>query len=406
MNMLKFAAASMLVLGAVSSAQAADKELHMIQCGGQDWGGSFAEKHIGEWEAANPGYKVNLEYLAWGQCQTKATTLAAAGNAPALAYMGSRTLKQLSKNDLIIEITMSDAEKATYAAPILGTVTAGGKIWGAPRAFSTKALYWNKGLLKAAGYDGEKGPTTWGEMYEMASAIKEKTDADGIALVAASFDNTMHQFMNYVYSNGGEVINADGEIVFNSPQVVEAMEFYGTKLASVAQPGPIAYDKAKARPLFLAGKSGFLVGPYGDSARMKEVDGLEWAVGPMPHGPSGESGTLLITDSLAVFKGTGVEEQAVSLAKYLTNPKNQLEFEIATGLTPLRASAEVDAMIATDPNWAPFIDIIPAGGPEPFATDYQGLQDAINDAIQSVVLGEATAAEAVEAAADALEDVK
>ncbi|MCJ8323161.1 MAG: sugar ABC transporter substrate-binding protein [Rhizobiales bacterium] len=404
MKLLKLAAVSMLALGTFSGAQAAETELHMIQCGDNTWGGDFAEKHIAEWEAQNPGFKVNLEYLAWGQCQDKAKTLAAAGNAPALAYMGSRTLKQLAKNNLIIPINMTDADKATYAPPVLGTVTADGQVWGAPRAFSTKAFFWNKDLFTAAGLDPETPPKTWDEMYSFAEQIIAKTDAQGVGLAAASFDNTMHQFMNYVYSNGGEVINSAGDIVFNSPQNVETMAFYG-KLASVSQTGPIAYDRAKLGPLFINGQIAMYIdGPWA-RARLNE-GGVNYGVGFIPAGPSGASGTLLITDSLAVFKGTGVEEQALSLAKYLTNPVNQFEFEMAAGLTPLRAVAGVKDMIAEDPTWAAFLDIIPAGGPEPFVTDYVGLQDAINDAIQSVVLGEATPAEAVAAAAEELEDTK
>lgn len=404
MKLLKLAAVSMMALASVTGVQAADKELHMIQCGDNTWGGDFAEKHIAQWEEANAGFKVKLEYLAWGQCQDKAKTLAAAGNAPALAYMGSRTLKELANNELIISLDMTDAEKATYAPPVLGTVTSGGKVWGAPRAFSTKAFYWNKDLFKAAGLDPETPPKTWDEMYSFAEQIQDKTDANGVGLAAASFNNTMHQFMNYVYSNGGEVINAAGDIVFDSPQNVEAMAFYG-KLATVSEPGPVAYDRAKLLPLFTEAKIAMHInGPWG-RARFDEA-GVNYGVGFIPAGPSGKSGTLLITDSLAVFKGTGVEEQAVSLAKYLTNPKNQFEFEMAAGLTPLRAVAGVKDMIAKDASWAPFLDIIPAGGPEPFVTDYVGLEDAINDAIQSVVLGEATASEAVTAAAEALEDVK
>ncbi len=180
--------------------------------------------------------------------------------------MGSRTLKQLAQNDLIMSHDLSDEELASWAGPILGTVTADGEVWGLPRAFSTKALYWNKDLFEAAGLDPESAPKTWDEMYDYAKAIKDNTDADGFGLAAASFDNTMHQFMNYVYTNGGEVINAEGEIVFNSPNNVQALEFYG-KMAEVSQPGPVAYDRAKLRPLFVEGKIGmFISGPWGASA--------------------------------------------------------------------------------------------------------------------------------------------
>lgn len=390
-------------LSLVGASQAEDKVIHMINCGDNTGAGiPLQDELIKGWEGENPGYKVQLEFVPWGQCQEKSTTLASAGNPPAVAYMGSRTLKQLAANDLIIPVNMTEEEKATYAAPILATITANGQQWGLPRAFSTKALYWNKDLYGAAGLDPDTPPKTWDEMYDFAKAIKEKTDSDGFGLAAASFDNTMHQFMNYVYTNGGQVINEDGEIVFNSPNNVEALAFYG-KMAEVSQPGPIAYDRAKLRPLFSEGKIGmFISGPW-ERTRVTDVN---WGVAPIPVGPSGTPGTLLITDSLAVFKGSGVEEQALSLAKLLTNPENQMAFELAEGFTPLRDLPEVRALVEKDPTWSAFLDAIPTGGPEPFVTDYVGLQDSINEAVQGVVLGEVDPAEAVEIAAEQLEEFK
>lgn len=392
-----------LALAGVGSVAAQDTRIHMINCGDNAGGGYGVQARlVEEWEAANPGFMVDVEFVPWGQCQEKSTTLAAAGDAPALAYMGSRTLKQLAQNELIIEIDLTDAEKATYAAPVLGTVTADGKVWGTPRAFSTKALYWNKDLFEAAGLDPETPPATWDEMYAAAKAVSDNTDVDGMGLAAASFDNTMHQFLNYVYTNGGEVINDAGEIVFNSPNNVEALAFYG-KLATVSQPGPIAYDRGKLRPLFVEQQIAMMIsGPW----ERNYIGDLNWGVAPIPVGPSGHAGTLLITDSLAVFANTGVEDEALSLAKFLTSPDNQLEYEIADGLTPLRDLPGVQALRDEDPTWNAFLDAIATGGPEPFVTDYVGLQDAINEAVQSVVLGEAEAQDAIEYAAELLEDYK
>ncbi len=127
-----------------------------------------------EWESANPGFKTDIEYVPWGQCQDKATTLAASGSPAAIAYMGSRTLKQLAQNELIMSHDLTEEELGSYAAPILGTVTANGKVWGLPRAFSTKALYYNKDLFEAAGLDPNSPPKTWDELYSAAAAIKEK----------------------------------------------------------------------------------------------------------------------------------------------------------------------------------------------------------------------------------------
>lgn len=403
MKALKYLVGAAMLVGS-STAAFAQTEIYMINCGDGVTGNGPAKhaEQIAEWEAANPGFTVNLEYVPWGQCQEKSTTLAAAGNPPALAYMGSRTLKQLAKNDLIVPMELSAEEIAAYAPPVLGTVSYDGQAWGAPVAFSTKALYWNKDLFEAAGLDPETPPTTWDELYDMAKQVQDNTDANGYGLTAASFDNTMHQFLNFVYSNGGEVINSDGEIDFDSPNNVQALAFYG-KLAEVSQPGPVAYDRDKLRPLFAGGQIAmFISGPW----ERNLVGDVNWGVAPVPHGPMGKSGTLLITDSLAVFKGSGVEDQARSLAKWLTNADNQMAYDLAAGNTPIYSGSGTEALIAADASWAPFLNIIPDGGPEPFLTDYIGLQDAMNQAIQGVVLGEVDAETAVAEAAAMLEDYK
>ena len=88
-------------------------------------------------------------------------------------------------------------------------------------------------------------------------------------------------------------------------------------------------------------------GPWGRNQIAKDIN---WGVAPLPVGPQAKgAGTLLITDSLAVFKGTGVEDQAIDLAKWLTNPENQFTYEKTHGLTPLRPVAGVKDLVKEDP---------------------------------------------------------
>ena len=101
---------------------------------------------------------------------------------------------------------MTEDEKKAYFPYVVDTVTFDGKQWGLPVAFSTKSLYWNKDLFAAAGLDPEKPPATFAEEIAAAKAIKEKTGAAGFGVVAKTFDNTMHQFLHWVYTNDGTVI--------------------------------------------------------------------------------------------------------------------------------------------------------------------------------------------------------
>lgn len=403
LSTLLMAGVAAATLALPGSAQAEDKIISFIACG--DKMQAAHVEFIAAWEAANPGFKVAPETVGWDQCQDKVTTLAAAGTPVGLAYVGSRTLKQFAQNDLIVPIPMSDEEKVGYFNFVADTVTTDGQQWGVPVAFSTKALYWNKDLFAAAGLDPEKPPTTFAEEIADAKAITEKTDAAGFGVVAKSFDNTMHQFLHWVYSNNGTVIDADGNITLNSPENLEALTAL-RDITAFAEEGPTSYEQNEVRAIFLDGKLGMIQASVGAKGLLADVP-FKWGVAPLPQGPSAKGpGTLLITDSLAVFKGTGVEEQAISLAKFLTSPENQPIYEAQEGLTPLRPGAAVDKLVADDPNWKPFIDGISFGGPEPLFLDYKGLQNTMIEMVQSVVTGASEPADALTKAAADLEQFK
>ncbi|WP_045393014.1 ABC transporter substrate-binding protein [Falsirhodobacter sp. alg1] len=393
-----------VVAGTSATGAFAAEPLHMIMCGDDTTPGIPVQQgFIDEWVEQNPDFTVNVEYVPWGQCQEKSMTLASAGNPPALAYMGSRTLKQLATNGLIVPVDLTDEEKASYAAPILGTVSFDGKAWGLPRAFSTKALFYNKALFREAGLDPESPPTTFDELLAAAKAVTENTGAAGYGMAAASFDNTMHQFLNLMYSNGGQVVDEDGNFAFDSENNIQTMTLV-QNLAPYSEPGPVAYNRGKLETLFAEQKISMMIDGHWLLDRIP--DDVEWGITPVPAGPMGSSSSLLITDSLAVFKNSGVEEAALSLAKYLTDPDHQMAFDIAEGYTPIREGKAVDDLLAGDASWSTFIDIVSKGGPEPLVNDYVAMQDAIVEAIQGVVLGEVEPDEAVEVAQEELEYVQ
>ncbi len=384
---------------------AADKQISWIYCG--DTIDPIHQKYIKQWEDKNPGWKIAPEVVGWAQCQDKATTLAAAGTPVAMAYVGSRTLKEFAENDLIVPVPMTDAEQKSYYPHIVDTVTFDGKQWGVPIAFSTKALYWNKDLFKQAGLDPEKPPKTWAEEIAYAKQIKEKTGIAGYGLPAKTFDNTMHQFMHWVYTNNGQVIDKDGKITMDSPEVLAALQAY-KDITPYSVEGATAYEQNEIRAIFLDGKVGMIQNSSGAATRLMKTN-IHWGITTLPLGPSAKGpGTLLITDSLAIFKGSGVEDKAIEFAKFITSPGPQGEYELQgdAGLTPLRPSAQVDEFVKKQPFWKPLIDGITYGGPEPLFKDYKGFQNVMIEMVQSVVTGKAEPAAALKKASAALEQYK
>ena len=362
------------------------------------------QKVVDAFLAANPGVTVNLEAVPWGTCQDKSLTLAAAGDPPSVAYIGSRTLSQLANNDLIVPAEMSDTTKSLYQTGVLNTVTIKGVQWGYPHAFSTKGLYINCDLAEAAGAEC-KAPATWDDMYALAKAINDNTGAAGVGLAGKDFDNTMHQFLNYLYSNGGVVIDPEtGENKLDSQQTRETLEFYG-KLVDVAQEGPTVWERDQLRDLFNDGKIGMYInGPWGRGQHKEEINQL---VAPVPAGPSGESGTILITNSLVVFKGSGHEDLAHKLAQALSSGEAQYDLDSSWGLTPILQYDQLgfDApYYENDPFWAVYTGGISTGGPEPIVEDFKSLQSVFTNMVQGIILKDDSVDNLVTIAGEELDD--
>ena len=377
-------------------------EMHGVMCGGEIR--QADQDVVAQFMSDNPGVNVTMEAVPWGTCQDKVINLAIAGDPVSFSYIGSRTLKGLAENGYIVAVDIPDAQKAMYQPGILNTVSHLGKIWGYPHAFSTKALFMNCGILEQAGLACE-GPKSWDELYSMAETIKNNTGIAGIGLCGKDFDNTMHQFLNYLYSNGGQVIDPDtNTITLNSSNTVEALEFYA-KLANVSQEGPLAWERSQLTELFNDEKIAMYInGPWG---RGQHGEGLNVTTVRIPAGPQGKQGTLLITDSVAVFNGTGHEDLASKLVAKLASGDAQYDLDTSWGLTPIMQYSQIGSVAPyNDDYWMMFIDAIVDGGPEPLLVDYKAFQTVMNSMIQGAILGEGSAADLVAEAAEELEEYK
>lgn len=393
--------AAALLAGTALSAQA--EELHFIMCGGEVRPAD--QKVIDTFIAENAGVTVNMEAVEWGTCQDKSMQLAAAGDPPSIAYMGSRTLRQLANNDLIVPVTFTPEEEALYQPGVLSTVSSGGQYWGIPHAFSTKALYINCTVVEAAGAEC-KAPATWADLVTLAKTVTDNTDAAGIGIAGKDFDNTMHMFLDFLYSNDGVVFDAEGKPALDSQQTRETLQLYADLLPYM-QSGPIEWERDQMKDLFNDGQIAmYVTGPWGKGQHAEKVPNQ--LIVPIPHGPSGDSGTILITDSIAVFKGTGHEELATKLAKALTSGAAQYDLDSTWGLTPIldyEKAGMSDVYYKADP-WPVFVAGISTGGPEPMVEDFKSLQAVFTNMVQGIMLGEGSVDDLVTTAGEELAAVR
>jgi len=382
---------SLLALVLSASAMAAPGIAHAtdIQMWVRASGATAAQHMIDLWNSSHDD-KVVVTVIPDNQMVTKLATGSQAGDVPDMVSFDLIYMPDFMKAGFLKDITDEMKKDPNYegvAQAYKDIATYDGKIYGVPALPDASIIAYNTDLFTKAGLDPNKPPTTWDELRADAKTIKEKTGVPGYGLPAKTMDNTMHQFLHYVYTNNGSVTDDKGNITLDSPENLAALEFVKS-LVPYSEDGPSAYEQNDMTTLFSDGKVAMIEqGPWGRNQIAKTIN---WGVAALPTGPSAKGpGTLLITDSLAIFKGTGVEDQAMDLAKFLTNPENQFTYEKTHGLTPLRPVAGVADLVKEDPSWKPFLDGISNGGPEPLFKDYKGMQDAFITMVQSVVTGQA-----------------
>ncbi|MFJ4577993.1 ABC transporter substrate-binding protein [Streptomyces echinatus] len=89
--------------------------------------------------------------------------------------------------------------------------TVDGKVYGIPRTGYSMGLIYNRGLFRKAGLDPDKPPATWDEVRAAAKRIAALGDGTvGYADYSAQNQGGWH-FTAELYSQGGDVVDADGE---------------------------------------------------------------------------------------------------------------------------------------------------------------------------------------------------
>ena len=85
----------------------------------------------------------------------------------------------------------------------------------------------------------------------------------------------MHQFLHWVYSNDGTVIDAQDNITLDSPQNLEALTAL-KDITAYAEEGPTSYEQNEVRAIFLDGKLGMIQASVG---RQEPAEGRQVQVG-------------------------------------------------------------------------------------------------------------------------------
>jgi sn-glycerol 3-phosphate transport system substrate-binding protein len=278
---------------------------------------------------------------------------------------------------------------------------------------SNPIIYYNKDMFREAGLDPEKPPVTFEEFREYAKLMTgDGKYGFGNYAYGWYFEQLMAvQNAEYV-NNGNGRLGTATEATFNSEAGVRILQWFADMMAdgSYLHTGR---DSGALRSAFVSGNVGMRLGSTGGLASTMADIGDRFEMGvaflPVPEGME-RGGVIIGGGSIWMAKGHPEEEieAAWKFLKHLTSPESTAYWHVNTGYFPIDRRAmeldEVKALHEEFPHFRTAIDQLEASQVTPATQGavigvFPEARQAVEVAIEQVVLGLATPQEALDEAA-------
>jgi multiple sugar transport system substrate-binding protein len=343
---------------------------------------------------ANPGTTINVTPVDWGQAVAKLQTAIAGHQTPDVSQMGTDMMGQFAETGAL-EPVPADFLPATYFESAWNTNIVDGTVVGVPWYVETRLLYYRTDIAEKAGITAP--PATWDELTTMATAMQSKGEAKwGISLGTKNWQ----EYLPFLWSNGGAVMDDGGTFQLNSTQAVEAMTYYDSFFKNGLSPQsvPEGFD---ITPAFVAGTHPmFFSGPWHlgliEKAGGAEIEG-KWAIAPMPKQVSSTS--FLGGSNLVVYKDSPNKDLAWKFVKYLADPATQVAWYAEVTDLPAVQAAWDDVALTGDANVTMFGEQLKDTQAQPAISTWSELGDSLNSTLEKLTTGDM----APQAAADEMQ---
>ncbi|WP_082847955.1 extracellular solute-binding protein [Bradyrhizobium sp. DOA9] len=225
--------------------------------------------------------------------------------------------------------------------PLLESVSGDRGILAMPFGTTIPVVYFNKDLLRRAGYTAAQPLATWDEIVEIAGRISalDQTLIGGFVEYDAS---NAWIFQNLVAGFGGRMMTSDlSGIAFDAPEGRSALEL----LWRLGDAGGPNMSREQARQAFNAGACGILIrSASGTTSVSKAAEGrFELMVGRLPL-PSPNGRLVGAGHGFMVFTKDPDRQKALwAFLRFAAEAEGQMILARQTGYMPVNVSALADA---------------------------------------------------------------
>ncbi|SIR92687.1 sugar ABC transporter substrate-binding protein [Micromonospora avicenniae] len=230
------------------------------------------------------------------------------------------------------------------------TFTHDGKLYCAPKDFSTLALEINTDLWAKAGLTDADIPTTWDQLTATAQKIKAKGQ------VPLALGDTRDRIGAFLVQNGGWLMSEDGkQPTADTPENLAALQYVKDLLTKGLAQYPKQLDAGWSGEAFGRGKAVMTIeGNWIKGALQNDFPNVKYKVVPLPAGAKGK-GTLSFTQCWGIAAKSKYKEQAIKFVEAMTSGEQQMSFARAFGVMPSRQSVR-DQYLSAFPADKPFVD--------------------------------------------------
>ena len=219
------------------------------------WWADFQDEFNKTYENIN----LNVEVVSWNDIYTVVNTRLSGNAAPDILNID--VFADYQADDLLLPAQeyVSEETYAKFYPAFLEQSVVDGTVWAVPDLASARALYYNVDILKDAGVEV---PTTWAELTEACKKLKEYDSSIYPWGIDMTTDEGQAAFAYYIWNNGGDFTDADGNWTLNSPENVEAIE-YAISLVNegLTNSDPAQETRYTLQDLFGAGQLAMMIGP-------------------------------------------------------------------------------------------------------------------------------------------------
>jgi len=307
---------------------------------------------VDEYEAANPGVEVEIISLPWGQAFEKFATMVAGGDSPDVVEMPDRWLALYAGADKLLDledrIAQWDHGKTLTQKTLDMGRYAGGKAYTIPYGFYLRAMFYNRKLLQQAGVDGP--PKTMQEFMDASQKVSELDGKYGYCLRGGPGGLNGWIMFAATMNGSNEFFTEDGKSRLNEPGSVAGIQF----LIDMYQKGyapkdAVSWGFNEIVAGFYSGTCAFLdQDPDALIAIAERMDAEDFAVAPMPVGPSGKAFPTIGYAGWSIFKDTEHADAAWDLVAHLSSPESNATWSKRVGVIPIHQGADQDPYFKTD----------------------------------------------------------